>query len=118
MAKRIVVGIVLGLALSGVVSGIVAFAATVAGGNLTVSRSFVTVNGDGSASIGLSYATPSGRVIPRTLFVDAACTRVVDDKGATVANPAPVSLCTDISTFASDLDGLIATGAAGGKLGL
>jgi len=92
--------------------------ATTSSGTFTVTRNFVQVDSTGAATITLNYVGASGQIFTRTLRVDAAGAQVVDQLGNVVATPAPVALMNAISTFASQIDSLIANAATAGKLAL
>jgi hypothetical protein len=92
---------------------------TAPGGTLTVNRTVVCFQADGSRTVGLLYANATSQsVSQRTLFVDAACTKVTDNLGNVVSSTGPTTECSAASTYASQLDSTIASAAAGGKLNL
>lgn len=93
--------------------------ANVSGGTLTVVLASCNVLLDGSAQINLRYTTAGERTLSRSLNVPANRTRAItDDSGRTVSNTVPNGLATAIDAFVTQLDGLVATGAAAGKLDL
>jgi hypothetical protein len=97
----------------------VVMGATVSGGSPMVNRDNICVRSDGSALIMLAYQLPSGSTTGRVLFVPAnASLPIVDSNSNQVSATVPAALANAISTFASQIDSMIATAAAGGKINL
>ncbi len=93
-------------------------AATAPGGSLTVARGQVTVNADGSATIALSYANAGGNTVSIRALTVPVSGAVTDQFGNVVSATVPAALATAISTFAAQLDSMVAAAATGGKLNL
>lgn len=92
---------------------------TAPGGTLTVARSVVCFQPDGSRTVSLLYTNATTQLVSqRTLFVDAACTKVTDSLGNVVSATGPTGECSAASTYATQLDSTISTAATGGKLNL
>jgi hypothetical protein len=93
--------------------------ATAPGGTLTVARASVTLQADGSQVVTLIYTNSANAVVSqRTLLIDSACSRVIDNLGNVVAAAGPATECSAATSFITQLDSTINTAATGGKLNL
>jgi hypothetical protein len=100
-------------------SGRVVRGATAPGGTLTVTRASVALQADGSQVITLIYTSATSAVVSqRTLLIDSACSRVLDNLGNVVSATGPAAVCSAATAFATQVDSTISTAASGGKLNL
>jgi hypothetical protein len=100
-------------------SGRVVRGATAPGGTLTVTRASITVQADGSQVITLIYQNGANAIVSqRTLLIDSACSRIVDNMGNVVLASGPTTECSAASAFITQVDSSINAAATGGKLNL
>ena len=100
-------------------SGRVVRGATAPGGTLTVARASIALQADGSQVITLIYTNGVGAIVSqRTLLIDSACSRVLDNLGNVVSASGPTAECSAATSFVTQVDSTINTAATGGKLNL
>ena len=115
--KRLIATLILALFFA---LPVIASAVSVNGGTFTATRTAVGIDSTGNMLVTMSYTvTASGRQIHvRTLLVPASGGAITDNFGNVVAASVPGALSTALTSFLSQLDSTISTGAGQGKLDL
>lgn len=95
--------------------------ATTNAGAFTLQRLDTSIGSDGSMTVALQYinASSGAVVVTRRIFVPAAQANAITDQlGNVIAATVPTALANAVTTFLTQLDSTISTGATGNKLNL
>jgi hypothetical protein len=89
------------------------------GGAFTATRLGMTFNEDGSFMVVLRYKNAAAKdVVSRVINVPAGGGAITDQFGVQVAASTPGALTTALNAFITQIDAMLTSGAAGGKLDL